>query len=36
VVHADEAGAGHEVEFLGERKRPKLVTVEPADIELAD
>jgi hypothetical protein len=28
IVHADEGGAGQEVEFLGERKRPKLVTVE--------
>jgi type III restriction enzyme len=36
VVHVYEGGAGYEVEFLGERKRPKLVTVEPADIELAD
>ncbi len=36
VVHVHEGGGGYEVEFLGGRRRPKLVTVEPADIELAE
>jgi hypothetical protein len=36
IVHVYEHGSGYEVEFIHGRKRPKLVTVEPADIELAD
>lgn len=36
VVHVYEGGTGYEVEFIRGHKRPKLVTVEPADIELAD
>lgn len=36
IVHVYEGGSGYEVEFIQGRKRPKLVTVEPADLELAD
>lgn len=36
VVHVYEGGSGYEVEFIHGRTRPKLVTVEPADIELAE
>jgi len=36
VVHVYEGGAGYEVEFIHGRKRPKLVTLEPSDIELAN
>ena len=36
VVHVYEGGAGYEVEFVGGRTRPKLVTVEPEEIELSE
>ena len=36
IVHVYEGGTGYEVEFIHGRKRPKLVTLEPADIELTD
>ncbi|MDI1313019.1 DUF4926 domain-containing protein, partial [Prosthecobacter sp.] len=36
IVHVYEGGAGYEVEFIHGLKRPKLVTMEPADIELAE
>jgi hypothetical protein len=35
IVHVYEGGAGYEVEFGTTGHRPKLVTVEPSDIELA-
>ncbi|MBL9130974.1 MAG: DUF4926 domain-containing protein [Verrucomicrobiaceae bacterium] len=34
IVHVYEGGAGYEVEFAKAGGRPKVVTVEPADIEL--
>lgn len=36
VVHVYQDSAGYEVEFVTGHKRPKLVTLEPADIELPD
>ncbi|MBE7494187.1 MAG: DUF4926 domain-containing protein [Verrucomicrobiaceae bacterium] len=36
IVHVYEGGAGYEVEFAKAGERPKLVTLEPADIELAE
>jgi hypothetical protein len=33
IVHVYEGGAGYEVEFGTAGHRPKLVTVEPSDIE---
>jgi hypothetical protein len=36
IVHVYEGGAGYEVEFVSGSKRPKIVTVEPADIELTE
>ena len=36
VVHVYEGAAAYEVEFIHGRARPKLVTVEPTDIELAE
>ncbi len=36
VVHVYEGAAAYEVEFIHGRTRPKLVTVEPADIERAE
>lgn len=36
VVHVYEGGAGYEVEFIHGRSRPKLLTVEPEDIELVE
>jgi len=35
VVDVYEGGVGYEVEFLAASPRPKLVTVEPSDIEPA-
>lgn len=34
IVHVYEGGAGYEVEFTKVGQRPKVVTVEPSDIEL--
>ena len=34
IVHVYEGGAGYEVEFAKAGQRPKVVTVEPSDIEL--
>lgn len=36
VVHVYAGGEGYEVEFIGGRSRPRLVTVEPEEIELAE
>lgn len=36
VVHVYEDSAGYEVEFITGHKRPKLVTLEPEDIELTE
>jgi len=35
IVHVDEDGAGYEVEFGMSGQVPKLMTVEPSDIEMA-
>lgn len=36
IVHVYAGGAGYEVEFVKAGQRPKVVTVEPADLELVE